>query len=245
HHLDPPASRTRPLRTKLLAPVPHRTGGRVAEPDDRPAERRLPAARLADQAERLALRDRQVDAVDRAQDLRLLPAQPAPEVAAHRVVHVQPVELEQRLRHLRPPARGARRRRPGRGAGSAPRGPAPLRATESHSRGSRPARTRSADGSGTPAAARRDRAARPESTRGARARRRSRAPTGGAPACRDAGVRGTPSRPPRSRRPGPRTSPPAGGRSARSPRGRATRTRARRRARAAAVATASGSDPGS
>ena len=42
-----------------------RPAGRRVEPDDRPAGRALAAARLADQAERLAAAQRERDAVDR------------------------------------------------------------------------------------------------------------------------------------------------------------------------------------
>ena len=53
-------------RGDVAAVEDDRARGRLDQPDDRPAERRLAAARLADDAEGLALRDGQIDAVDGA-----------------------------------------------------------------------------------------------------------------------------------------------------------------------------------
>jgi hypothetical protein len=94
------------------------SAGRLVKPQQRPADGRLAATRLADEPERLAAADRQIDAVDRPQDLRLLAAQAAADAAPQLVVHVQAAQLEQRLSHSRSPARGARRVRPGRDAGT-------------------------------------------------------------------------------------------------------------------------------
>src|SRR6185503_3952671 len=68
------------------------TGCRRHEPQDRARERRLAAARLADDAERLAGRERETDAVDGTQHLAL--AEPtAPE---HREVHANGLDVDER-----------------------------------------------------------------------------------------------------------------------------------------------------
>ena len=85
----PPSSRAMSRPSSSIAPA-----GRVVEPQDRPPGRRLAAARLADEPERLALGDVEADVVDRL-DLADL----APEHAlVDREVHLQPVDAEQRLR---------------------------------------------------------------------------------------------------------------------------------------------------
>ena len=110
----------------------------------------LPQPGLADEAERLALRDRQVDPVDGAQHLGRQPAQPPGGAAAQREVHLEAADVEQRLgrraiaavSHRRSPARGARRPRRPRGAGSASRGRRRARRSGNRvARGSRPGRT--------------------------------------------------------------------------------------------------------
>ena len=57
----------------VLAPVEHLAARRIVEPDQDPSRRGLAAARLADQAESLALVDLERDPVDR---LQVLPADP-------------------------------------------------------------------------------------------------------------------------------------------------------------------------
>ena len=71
--------------------------GRLVEADDAAPERRLAAARLADEAERLAARDRQVDAVDGAQHVdRRACAARRDERGVEREVHGEAAHLEQR-----------------------------------------------------------------------------------------------------------------------------------------------------
>src|SRR5262245_31087487 len=68
-HLHPPAQRPQlPLAEACdVAPVEDdAAGGRVVEAQNRSADRRLPAARLAHEAESLPAPDRQRDAIDRA-----------------------------------------------------------------------------------------------------------------------------------------------------------------------------------
>ena len=57
--------------------------GRLVDPDDAAPERRLAAARLPHEPEDLALRDRQVDAVDRPKHIRRDAAHPAQHRRAH------------------------------------------------------------------------------------------------------------------------------------------------------------------
>ena len=145
---------------------------RLVEADDAAAERRLAAARLADEAERLARRDLEVDAVDGPQDV-------AGSSAADRVDDAplsgkciaRPAHLEQRLIHRdhRLPLHSRRRARSGctRSRGrrrSAISGELAGRAVGA-------ARSDIEGGSGSPTAARRDRAASPGSTSASRARR--------------------------------------------------------------------------
>ena len=113
------------------------------------------------------------------------------------------------VRHRRSPALGARRRRTRRRGCTRSRGPAgaerPQR--EVAASGSPPARTGSADGSGSPAAARPGRAAAPgiDDERLADEVEVA-APSAAGRACTGAAARGTPRRPCPSRRPGRRTS---------------------------------------
>ena len=60
-------------RLGRLARDPYRPGGRLDELDDGPSERRLAGARLSDDAERLALLHRQVDAVHRVGNIHVAP----------------------------------------------------------------------------------------------------------------------------------------------------------------------------
>ena len=67
-HLHPAAERPQLALAEVrdvLAVEHDRAGGRLVEAQDRAADRRLPAARLADEAERLAAPDRERDVVDR------------------------------------------------------------------------------------------------------------------------------------------------------------------------------------
>ena len=65
----------------------HRAAGRLEQPGDQPARRRLAAAGLADEAEGLALCDGEVDAVDGLHGADLLLEDDA---AGHREVLLQP-----------------------------------------------------------------------------------------------------------------------------------------------------------
>src|SRR5205085_1608775 len=67
--------------------------GRPVEPQDRAADGRLPATRLADEAERLAAADRQRHVVDGA-DVADVPVEDEP--APDREVELEPVELDER-----------------------------------------------------------------------------------------------------------------------------------------------------
>ena len=84
-HLHLAAQRPQPAGAELLdrlALEDDLAGRRLEQPDDRAAERRLAAARLADEAERLALLHGEADVVDRvhARDLALQHALPDREV---------------------------------------------------------------------------------------------------------------------------------------------------------------------
>ena len=87
---DPPGS----WPVDALAAVADLACGRFLEADDRPGQRGLPAARFPDQAERLAPHDREVYAIDRAEDRRRTPGEPG---SPERVVHVDASELEERV----------------------------------------------------------------------------------------------------------------------------------------------------
>ena len=97
-HLHPPAQRPQlavahvrdVLAVEHDAPV-----RRPVEAQDRPADRRLPAAGLADEAERLAAADRQRHVVDGAH-VADVPIED--EAALDREVELQPVELDERAR---------------------------------------------------------------------------------------------------------------------------------------------------
>ena len=78
---------------RQLGPVElHRSGRRLVELEDRPAGRRLAAAGLADEAERLALLDEEVDPVDRAHRTDL-PLEDDP--LRQREVHLERAHLEE------------------------------------------------------------------------------------------------------------------------------------------------------
>ena len=77
----------------VAAAEDHRAGGRLGQAQDRPAERRLAAAGLADEAEDLARLDLEVDAVDRVDVADLAAEDPADD----REVLLQPGHREQRV----------------------------------------------------------------------------------------------------------------------------------------------------
>ena len=93
-HLAPQRPHLPPREAGDLAPVEaDRARGRLDQLQDRAAERRLAAARLADQAERLAAPDAEADAVDRADLVDLaVDQEPAPD----REVLDEVGDLEQR-----------------------------------------------------------------------------------------------------------------------------------------------------
>ncbi len=72
-----------------------RAAGRLDEPQQRAAQRRLPAAGLANEPERLAAPDLEVDAVDRAHVADRAPHHPAPDGE----VRLHAGGLQQRLAH--------------------------------------------------------------------------------------------------------------------------------------------------
>ena len=93
------AARSTSRPSNVMLPVDH--GARRQDPRDRARGHRLARARLADQADRLAGRDRERHA-----------AQHRPLLALHRQRHVEVLDLEQRaspLAGLRPIVRAARR----------------------------------------------------------------------------------------------------------------------------------------
>jgi hypothetical protein len=94
-HLHAPAGPAQllALERRQVDPVEaHRAGGRLDEAQDRPAERRLAAARLADEPERRPAPDVEVDAVDgpHVADRAL-----QDDARADREVHLEPADLEQ------------------------------------------------------------------------------------------------------------------------------------------------------
>ncbi len=72
-HLDLALVRARPAARQQLAVEPDVAPVRPLQPGQGPGQRRLARARLAHQRECLAALDREVDAVDRAQDVLLVP----------------------------------------------------------------------------------------------------------------------------------------------------------------------------
>jgi hypothetical protein len=88
-----------PLRRPhhLVARVPDAAGGRAHQPQQRPSERRLAAARLADHAENLALADVEADAVDGTHHAGVAAQQPRQAAAAQLVVDLEVVDGDQRL----------------------------------------------------------------------------------------------------------------------------------------------------
>src|SRR5882757_11256488 len=69
HHLHAAAQLAqREIAAELLAVEHDRAGVRLDQPDDQPCRRRLAAARFADDAEHLALGDREAYIVERAAD---------------------------------------------------------------------------------------------------------------------------------------------------------------------------------
>ena len=100
-----------------------RAGGRLLEPEDGAADGGLAAAGFADQAERLARRDRERHVVDRLhrRDLR---GEEAGAAERHREVFAQCVDLQQRLGEFSRGRNGGRlRARPGRIPACRPRSP--------------------------------------------------------------------------------------------------------------------------
>ncbi len=94
-HLAPGRTQVGPGRRHQVAAVElDRPLGRLDQPDQRPPERRLPAARLADQPERLAAADLDVDAVD-GLDVADRPPQQA---VVDREVLLDPLRIEQHIR---------------------------------------------------------------------------------------------------------------------------------------------------
>ncbi len=77
-----------------------RAGARLMQAHQRAAQRRLAAARLADDAQHLAGPDLHAHAVDRAQPRHLAPQQAAP----YREIDRQALGLQQRRRHAGPPS---------------------------------------------------------------------------------------------------------------------------------------------
>src|SRR5262249_31330479 len=93
-HLAPQRPERRaPQPTDVVALEDDLPRSGLEQPDDGAAERRFPAARLADQAERLALLHREADVVDRvdARDLALEDA------LANREVLLEAPDLDERL----------------------------------------------------------------------------------------------------------------------------------------------------
>src|SRR5436853_6109436 len=98
--LDPPPQLAKlPLRQAgdLASLELDASSCRAHEPEQRPAERRLAAARLADQAEDLAAPDVERDVVDRLDDPALPPDKPAGAAAANRVVRPHVSDRDGRL----------------------------------------------------------------------------------------------------------------------------------------------------
>ena len=94
-HLHAPPQRTELLVVEVrdvLAVEEHLAAGRLVEAQDRAADRRLAAARLADQAERLAAADLERDAVD-GLDVADVAVEDDP--ALDREVELQVLELDQ------------------------------------------------------------------------------------------------------------------------------------------------------
>ena len=108
HDLHPPAQgreRRAVGGPHVGAGKPHAAAGRLDEPEDAPAHRRLAAAAFADEAERSSLGDREAHAIHRPHAADL----PAHEALPHRKVRLQPRHGEQRLgAHAAPPAPGDR-----------------------------------------------------------------------------------------------------------------------------------------
>ena len=107
-HLHAPAQRPqlRLAERRDVLPVElDAPGGRLVQADDRPPDRRLPAARLADEPERLAALDRQRDAVD-GLDVADVPVEHDP--ALDREVDLEIVDLDERLAHATRRLSGAR-----------------------------------------------------------------------------------------------------------------------------------------
>ncbi len=118
-HLHPPAQRPHLALAQVRdvgAVEADRAAGRLVQAQQRPADRRLAAARLADEPERLAALDRQRDAVDRVHvadvpvhDDPAPDREPDPEVV-HLDERAAPLELKRHRRAssaaTRPPAPG-------------------------------------------------------------------------------------------------------------------------------------------
>ena len=93
-HVAPhPPHRARPQAQDVPALEAHLAGGRLDQAQDRPAQGRLAASRLADQAERLALPDIEVDSVDGTD----LADHPTDHARAHGEPCPKPSHLDERL----------------------------------------------------------------------------------------------------------------------------------------------------
>ena len=105
HDLHAPAQRTQGGGGEVVdaAAVEHHLTGRdVEQPQDRAPDRRLAAAALADERERLAARDREGDAVDRVDE-----GARTQQAAADPEVFLEIVDLEQRRAHAATASRTA------------------------------------------------------------------------------------------------------------------------------------------
>ena len=94
-HLHPSTQRTQVVLAEVrdvLAVEDDRATGRLVQPEDRPADRRLPAARLADEPERLAALDVERHAVD---GLHVTDVAIEDDAALDREVDLEVAELEQ------------------------------------------------------------------------------------------------------------------------------------------------------
>ena len=138
-HLQVPALRaqlTLGQADELLAAQLHAAAGRAHEPEQRAAERRLARARLADQAEHLALVEVERDAVDGLHRAAAAAGEARAEAPVQREVDLEVADLDQRLawrppwRVMLPPPRPAPRARAG---PPGPRGCLPSRAASTPS----------------------------------------------------------------------------------------------------------------